>query len=230
MHLVNQLLLVALLVLAPVAGVAQPALIRKNRDFARIPVYLSSGILVLVLGASSAGVGGAVAGPAALGFAPLALSEFAIWTAALAAALLGFMALSTRIARAVGLRDSPVLAGLLPGTRRERACFAGLSLLAGSGEEIAYRGYAISALGAMSVGPWTAAAITSTAFGLLHSYQGVRGVATAGVAGFAFAASFVATRSIWPAIAAHTMIDLIVGLALGEKLLAHEGGGTEPCA
>ena len=230
MHLVDQVLLGVLLVLAPINGVAQLALAKKNRELARIPVYVSSGIFILVLGAASAIVGGIGAGPAALGLAPLDPFAFVAWTAAIAAAVLGIMMLFTWIARAAGLRDSRFLARLLPRTRRERAYFTGLSFVAGTGEEIAYRGYAMSALGAMSVGPWMAAAVTSAAFGLLHSYQGARGIVTTGVAGFAFAASFILNGSIWPAMAAHVMIDLVAGLVLGEKLLTHRDGGTDACA
>ena len=230
MHLVDQILLAVLLVLAPINGVAQLALARKDRDLARIPVYVSSGTFILVLGAASAIAGALGGGPASLGLAPIGPLAFVAWTAALAAAVLGIMMLFTWIARAAGLRDSPFLARLLPRTRRERACFAGLSFVAGTGEEIAYRGYAMSTLGMMSVGPWMAAAVTSAAFGLLHSYQGVRGVVTTGVAGFVFAASFILTGSIWPAMAAHITIDLVAGLVLGEKLLTHGDGGIDACA
>ena len=230
MHLVDQILLAVLLVLAPINGVAQLALARKNQDLARIPVYVTSGIFIFVLGASSAIVGAAGAGPASLGLAPIDPFAFVVWTVAIAGAVLGTMMLFTWIARAAGLRDSPFLARLLPRTRRERACFAGLSFVAGTGEEIAYRGYAMSVLGMMSVGPWMAAAVTSAAFGLLHCYQGVRGIVMTGVAGFAFAASFILAGSIWPAMAAHITIDLVAGLVLGEKLLTHGSGGTDACA
>lgn len=230
MHLVDQILLAVLLVLAPINGVAQLALARKNQDLARIPVYVTSGIFIFVLGASSAIVGATGAGPASLGLAPIDPFAFVVWTVAIAGAVLGTMMLFTWIARAAGLRDSPFLARLLPRTRRERACFAGLSFVAGTGEEIAYRGYAMSALGMVSLGPWMAAAVTSAAFGLLHSYQGVRGIVMTGVAGFAFAASFILAGSIWPAMAAHITIDLVAGLVLGEKLLTHGSGGTDACA
>lgn len=230
MHLVDQILLAVLLVLAPINGVAQLALTRKNQDLARIPVYVSSGIFIFVLGAASAIVGATGAGPDSLGLAPIHPLAFVAWTVAIAGAVLGTMMLFTWIARAAGLRDSPFLARLLPRTRRERVCFAGLSFVAGTGEEIAYRGYAMSALGMMSVGPWMAAAATSAAFGLLHSYQGVRGIVTTGAAGFAFAASFILAGSIWPAMAAHITIDLVAGLVLGEKLLTHGSGGTDACA
>lgn len=230
MHLVDQILLGVLLVLAPINGVAQLALAKKDQELARIPVYISSGVFILVLAAASAVAGRVGAGPAMPGLAPIDPTRFVAWTVAIAAVVLGIMMLFTWIARAAGLRDSPFLARLLPRTRRERAYFAGLSFVAGTGEEIAYRGYAMSALGAIPVGPWMAAAVTSAAFGLLHSYQGVRGIVTTAVAGFAFAASFILTGSIWPAIAAHITVDLVAGLVLGDKLLTHGDGGTDACA
>ena len=230
MHLANLILLGVLLVLAPINGVAQLALARRHVDMSRVSVYVSSAVVILVLGASALIVGGIGAGPAALGLAPVAPGAFAAWTVALVAGILGIMTLFKWIARAAGLRDSPFLARLLPRTRREKGCFAGLAFVAGGGEEIAYRGYAISALGAMSMGPWMAATVTSVAFGLLHCYQGARGAVTTGVAGFVFATSFILTKSIWPAIAAHIVIDLVAGLVLGEKLLTHGDGGTEACA
>ena len=230
MHLVNLILLGVLLVIAPIYGVAQLSLAKRHMELPRISVYTSSGVVIFVVGAAGATVGWIGSGPAALGLAPVAPGPFVAWTVALVAVVLGIMVLFRWIARAAGLRDSPFLARLLPKTRRERACFASLAFVAGTGEEIAYRGYAMSALGAMSVGPWVAAAATSVAFGLLHSYQGVRGVVTTGVAGFVFAASFILTGSIWSAIAAHIAIDLVAGLVLGEKLLTHEDGGTEACA
>ena len=230
MQLVNGILLGVLLVLAPINGVAQLALAKKNRDISRISVYVSSGIVILLLGAACAIVGGIGAGPASMGLVPVAPQEFLVWTVAIAATVLGVMVLLKWVARALGLSDSPFLARLFPKTRRERTWFAGLSFVAGTGEEIAYRGYAMSTLGAMSVGPWMAATVTSAAFGLLHCYQGVRGVVGTSAAGFVFAASFILTGSIWPAIAAHITVDLVAGLVLGEKLLTLGDGGVDACA
>lgn len=230
MHLVNQILLVVLLVLAPINGVAQLALAKKNRDIPRISVYVSSGILISVLGLASGITGWLGVGPASMGLGPIALPEMLAWAAAVAVTVLGMLVLLRWIAGALRIPDFPLLAKLFPKTRREKACFAGLSFVAGTGEEIAYRGYAMSTLGAMSVGPWMAATVTSAAFGLLHSYQGVRGVFGTGVAGFIFAASFILTGSIWPAIVAHITVDLVAGLVLGEKMLIQGEGGTDACA
>ncbi len=229
MHLTDQILLVVLLVIAPINGIAQLALAKKNLDISRISVYASSGIVIFVLGGASAIVGTIGAGPAAMGLVSVAPLEFVVWTVAIAATVLGVMVLLKWVARALGVPDSPFLARLFPKTRRERTWFAGLSFVAGTGEEIAYRGYAMSTLGAMSVGAWMAAAVTSAAFGLLHCYQGVRGVVVTGAAGFVFAASFILTGSIWPAIAAHITVDLVAGLVLGEKLLTHGDAGADAC-
>ena len=229
MHLLNEILLGVLLVIAPVNGIAQLALARKSPDISRVSVYVSSGILIFVLGAATAIVGGIGAGPASMGLGPIAPLELLAWTLGIAAVVLGVLVLLRWIACELGLPDSPFLAKLFPKTRRERTFFVGLSFVAGTGEEIAYRGYAMSTLGAMSVGPWMAATVTSAAFGLLHCYQGVRGVVGTAVAGFVFAASFILTGSIWPAIAAHIVVDLVAGLVLGEKLLTCKDGGMDAC-
>ena len=230
MQLVNHILLGVLLVLAPLNGVLQWRLARQNPDMPRISVYLSSAILIFVMGGASMIVGWLGAGPAGMGLGPMAPAQFLAWAAGIPALILGLLLLFRWIAGALGFVDSPFLARLLPKTRRERACFAGLSFVAGTGEEIAYRGYAMSALGALSMGPWMAATVTSAAFGLLHCYQGVRGVVVTGVAGFVFATSFILTGSIWPAIAAHITVDLVAGLVLGDKLITRGDEGVSACA
>jgi hypothetical protein len=123
-------------------------------------------------------------------------------------------------AEAAGARDDAldVLAELLPRTRAEKRAFVGLSFAAGIGEELAYRGYALLSLQLLGMGPWAAAAISSVAFGFLHAYQGRVGIVRTGGMGFLLAVSVLLTGSLFPAILAHTLIDLIGGLVLGPRL------------
>ena len=51
----------------------------------------------------------------------------------------------------------------------------------------------------------------------------VRGV---GIACLVLAACFILSGSLWPAMLAHTAVDLIGGLVLGERLLAEAGQGS----
>jgi len=65
-----------------------------------------------------------------------------------------------------------------------------------------------------------ALALTSGAFALMHSYQGVLGVVRTGVIGVTMGAVFLHTGSLWPPMVAHVLIDLVVGFVLAERLLS----------
>jgi len=99
------------------------------------------------------------------------------------------------------------LAPMLPHTRREFGGFVALSLTAGFCEEFIFRGYLIWAFQA-SLGLWGAATFSSVVFGLAHVYQGARGVLASGVVGALLAALVLLTRSLWPAIVAHALLDI----------------------
>ena len=123
-------------------------------------------------------------------------------------------------AEAGGWSESRVVHELLPVTRREKGLYAGLSLCAGFGEELAYRGYAIPAVIVAGGSAPMALALTSAAFAVLHSYQGVLGVVRTGVVGVIMGAVFLHTGSLWPSIVGHVLIDLAVGFVLADKLLS----------
>jgi membrane protease YdiL (CAAX protease family) len=122
------------------------------------------------------------------------------------------------VADRLGAAESPLLRDLIPRTAAEKRVFGLLSVAAGAGEEIAYRGYAIPMLAPL-LGGGGAAALTSLVFGALHGYQGWLGTARTAVMGGLLAWGFLASGSLWPAIVAHTTIDLLAGIVLGEKLL-----------
>ena len=65
-----------------------------------------------------------------------------------------------------------------------------------------------------------ALALTSAAFAVLHSYQGISGILRTGVIGVIMGAVFLYTGSVWPPIFAHVVIDLAVGLVFADKLLS----------
>ncbi len=109
---------------------------------------------------------------------------------------------------------------LMPVTRREKGLYAGLSFCAGFGEEIAYRGYAIPAVIVAGGSAPAALAVTSVAFAVLHSYQGVLGVVRTGVVGVIMGVVFLHTGSVWPPMVAHVLIDLAVGFVLADRLLS----------
>jgi membrane protease YdiL (CAAX protease family) len=117
------------------------------------------------------------------------------------------------------IRETPLLHQLLPRTGLERVVFGFLSLAAGFGEEIAFRGFAIPGLVLLTGSVEWSALISSVAFGALHGYQGWVGVLRTGVMGLVLACSFILSGSLWPGILAHVALDLISGLFLGKILL-----------
>jgi len=232
--------------LLPALALAQLPLLRATR-LERIPVYLGSAATILVIGTAGLLLGLRLEGWEGLGLRFLPIGPLILWTLGLTVAgLLVILATlpldaweaargggragaagdgaageaARRVGGGAGSGDDAldVLAELLPRTRAEKGAFVGLSFAAGIGEELAYRGYALLSLQLLGMGPWAAAAISSVAFGFLHAYQGRVGIVRTGGMGFLLAVSVLLTGSLFPAILAHTLIDLIGGLVLGPRL------------
>jgi membrane protease YdiL (CAAX protease family) len=214
-------LLAALMVLLPGLGVAQTrATGQPGLVVDRIHAYASSALAISALGGLSLIVALQGGGPASPSLASLPAGTFWGVTAALLAAAGLVIALAQVARKSLGLEESPLLAALLPRTSREKRAFAGLSLVAGLGEEMAYRGYAIPALAAIFGGPWVAAVLTSLAFGAVHAYQGALGVVRTAVLGMVLAVPVVLFGSLWPSVVVHIAIDLVGGLWLGPRVVA----------
>jgi membrane protease YdiL (CAAX protease family) len=219
-HAADAAALAVLLVLLPLLALLQAGMLR-NIEVERMGAYVSSALTLLALGGGVWVVGSRHGGAAALGLTPLPWPELAAWTMGLVAAGLGVV-VAFRVAGArLGLGESRLLRDLLPRTRRERVAFAGLSLAAGVGEELAYRGYVIPVLAGL-VGTPLAAAASSVVFGVLHVYQGPLGMARTAVLGGVLAWGFVASGSLWAPIAAHAILDLLLGMALAERMMVPE--------
>jgi membrane protease YdiL (CAAX protease family) len=228
------------LILFPTAALAQTPLLRHLR-FERLPAYLQSGFTILVMGGMALGLVVLGPGAEAAGIATLSPLAFAAWTAGLTVGCLllslAFRPLELRAwqASAEGTLADGMVDALLPRTPEERRLFAGLSLAAGWGEEMAYRGYVPAALVLAGLGPWSAMGVAAGAFGLLHAYQGPVGVVRTGVVGFLLGVSVILTGSLFPAMVAHALLDLILGLVVGPWLLKRAGapagsGGSGPGA
>lgn len=216
--LLDSLLLAALLVAVPGLSLAQLPLI-DGAPLERLPAYWSSIATLWLLGTACWFVGTRDGGAAAIGFTFVSAMSFLSWTLGLTLAGLLTILAFRQLSVWSGRLDSRLLRQLLPRSRRERVAFAVLSVAAGFGEEIAYRGYAITALSPL-LGVAGAAALSSVVFGVLHGYQGALGMLRTGVMGGLLAWGFLASGSLWSPIAAHTLIDLLAGLWLGERLLS----------
>lgn len=208
-----------LIELLPTLAVAQVPLAREV-VLERVPAYLNSGSSILLLGAVSLYVGHRFVGLEGLGLDTPWSAEKLVWTAALFGVGVITLLVFRQIRRVLQIDETDFVHELMPVTSKEKGLFAVLSLCAGFGEEIAYRGYAISALVVASGSATLALVLTSATFGLLHAYQGPIGVIRTGVVGLMMGGAFLYTGSLWPAIGAHALIDLVAGLVLKERLLS----------
>lgn len=217
----DALFLAALIELLPVFAVVQVDL---ARDLAveRVRAYRTSAVTILFLGAVSLTLGSRLVGMEGMGvrIEPGRVAYVMSWGAgifALGVATLWFFLV---VRKRCGWGESHIVRELMPATRREKRLYAGLSICAGFGEELAYRGYAIPAVIVAGGSAPVALALTSAAFAVLHSYQGVLGVVRTGVVGVIMGVVFLHTGSVWPPVLGHVLIDLAVGFVLADKLLS----------
>jgi len=118
--------------------------------------------------------------------------------------------------RLLAVQLRPV-AALLPRTTQEQWTFAALAVTAGVCEELIYRGFGLAALrwAVPGISEGALIAVTATAFGLAHLYQGRVGVVLTGVLGAYFAWITISTGTLLPAMLLHGLVDLrILGLPL----------------
>ena len=217
----DALLLAALIELLPVFAVVQVDLVR-DLAVERAQAYITSAVTILFLGVLSLALGSRLVGMEAMGLRiePGRVAHTIFWgagTFALGTATLWFFLV---LRKRGGWGESRLVRELMPVTRREKGLYVGLSFCAGFGEELAYRGYAIPAVIVAGGSAPAALAVTSVAFAVLHSYQGVLGVVRTGVVGVIMGMVFLHTGSVWPPMVAHVLIDLAVGFLLADKLLS----------
>ncbi|WP_336021975.1 CPBP family intramembrane glutamic endopeptidase [Halobellus salinisoli] len=88
-------------------------------------------------------------------------------------------------------------------------------------EELLFRGALVGALAAgYDVSPWLLALGSSAAFGVGHGAQGRIGILVTATLGFALAAAFILTESLFVVIVAHYVIN-------AAEFVVHEGLGVE---
>lgn len=205
----------AITLVLPLVSIWQVAVIGEPDRLPRIPAYVSSIVSLWLLAGLTATVarfGGLRADQ--LGLGSVHWSGFFAWSAGQIAVSVAILALASRL----GIRESALLIRLLPETPGEKQVFAGLSVTAGFCEEIVFRGFLLFVL-AQPFGSIGAVAISSAVFGLSHAYQDARGAGRAGLLGVILALPPVLSGSLWPSIFAHTLIDLIGGIFLKDRLV-----------
>ncbi len=101
--------------------------------------------------------------------------------------------------------------GILPVTAMELGWFLALSVTAGVCEEFLFRGYLLWVLPPL-LGWWGAAVCSVTSFGLLHAYQGRKGMIQATILGALMTALVMMANSLVPAMVLHALVDIGSGL------------------
>jgi hypothetical protein len=208
-----------LLELLPALAVAQLPIAYEEEPLPRLPVYLTSAAIILAVGGLAFVVGRGELGMEAMGLRSPGVGPLVVWTSVLVVAslalLFGFLFLRKRM----GIRETPVLGQLLPDTPMEKVVFVLLSASAGVGEEMAYRGFLIPVLAMVMGSGWGAVLLSSAAFGLLHAYQGWLGIGRTSVIGVVYGTAFFLSGTLWPAVLAHAILDLVAGILVGDALV-----------
>ena len=100
-----------------------------------------------------------------------------------------------------------------------------VSLLAGIGEECAYRGTALNLLTLMGLPRWDAVFGCTIAFAVSHLYQGWKSVVRLGVFALLSHLAVFVTGSLYLSITVHVIYDLLVGW-LFMRLVMREHNGS----
>lgn len=207
-----------LLFTLPFLSVAQLAVL-DDEELDRPGVYAGSAVTLVVLTTLALILGALGPGLEAMGLAPGEPTALALATGRLAGVTVVLLLIFLLVAKLAGIDESPILADLLPRNAHERRLFAGLALLAGFGEEVVFRGFLLAVLTPAFGDPWTALAVSSLAFGVLHVYQGPFGILRTSTLGAVLGASVIVDGSLWPAVMVHIVLDLVGGLIYGPRAI-----------
>ena len=103
----------------------------------------------------------------------------------------------------------------MPDTAAQRAWWIAVSVLAGVGEEITWRGVQTALLIALTGSYWTAALASAISFGVLHFVQGWKSAPI--IVFFALGSASIAWVSgcLYFAMAVHVAYDITAGLTYG---------------
>jgi membrane protease YdiL (CAAX protease family) len=103
----------------------------------------------------------------------------------------------------------------MPANAVERTWWFAVSVLAGVGEEITWRGVQAALVGVLTGSFWIAAFVCSISFGLTHIVQGWRSAALIAVFALGFHALVWLGGSLYVAMAVHVAYDLTAGIRYG---------------
>lgn len=207
-----------LLFTLPMLSVLQLSLIDGD-TFDRPGMYAGSAVTLVLLTVVALIVGALGPGLESMALRGAPAVEVAIATGWLALGTALLFLLFLGVERVASIEEHPLLAQLIPRTRHERRLFAGLSVVAGLGEEVVFRGFLLAVLAPALGDPWTALLVSSLAFGVLHVYQGPWGIARTALLGALFGVSVLLHGTLWPAVIVHVLYDWFGGLVYGPRAL-----------
>lgn len=113
------------------------------------------------------------------------------------------------------LGDRELMRMITPGNGDERLLWTVICGAAGLAEEITWRGVLPLILAQWTDNLWLIVALSAISFGLGHLMQGVGSAVVVTLFGAAFHLVVIAGESLWPAIVAHAIYDLVVGFMVG---------------
>jgi membrane protease YdiL (CAAX protease family) len=114
------------------------------------------------------------------------------------------------------LRRARVVHLFMPENATERAWWLVVSVLAGVGEEITWRGVQTALLVPVTGSYGLAAVLSAVSFGVAHATQGWRSSAVIVGFGLGFQAVVAVSGSLYIAMAVHVAYDITAGLAYGK--------------
>ncbi|WP_338465945.1 CPBP family intramembrane glutamic endopeptidase [Novosphingobium sp. ZN18A2] len=133
----------------------------------------------------------------------------------------------------LGKRTQPVIgdvAALFPRNRAEAIALLPLAINAGLSEEIMFR-VALPLLGTLATGSAVAGfAIAAVTFGLMHWYQGWRGVLLTGLASGVFISLYVSSGTLIVPIVIHALVDVMLLVVRPSISLWLDGRQAPPAA
>ena len=126
----------------------------------------------------------------------------------------GFAILGPHLRQSVERRDRKLHVSM-PRTSRERRLWTGVSLAAGFGEEVTYRGVMFTLLSRLLEAPLAAAIVAAAVFGFSHILQGWKNAGIVGIVALALQGLVIWSGSLYIVIAMHAIYDLVAGLVCG---------------
>ena len=127
-----------------------------------------------------------------------------------------YLALKPRWREAVARRD-PRVHFAMPRDAVERRLWVAVSVAAGLGEEITYRGVMYALLWRLTQDPFTAAVGTAALFGAAHAVQGWKGVGAIALISLGLQGLVLLAGSLYVAMAVHVLYDVAAGFTYGRR-------------